>query len=142
MTDEMPIATSQYLNTPVRSLDEARAAREPHDAGIPSDSPYSWTDIRPIYRPSDPRYLQSPPLRMLSDAETDEFMGDGLNRHPEPDMTFDQQRAAKRQLFLGVVWRLLALAAAGYILTSAWSEIYPLHVRLAVPMEHGFEGVK
>ncbi len=136
MTDEKPVATPSYLNTTVRSLDEARAAREPHDAGIPSDSPYEghgwtpWTDTRPIYQPIHPN-------------DTGRTICDLPDEFAEPDPTFDQeQRAAKRKLFFGVAIRLLALVAAGYILASAWAQFYPLHVRLAVSQEHGFEGGK
>ena len=118
MTD----AGSQYLNQPPRELSDVIHMREwgdPTDLGIPSDSPYEgtswtpWTDARPIYQYSDPRY-------------------DGHTLHDivaEEDGDFWNDPKDKIQWGIVLTWlSIIAICALfwGFVIIEGWAFLHPI----------------
>ena len=115
MTD----AGSPYLNQPLRNLDDVRAVREPSDFGIPSDSPYEgtswtpWTDTRPIYQYSDPRY-DGHTLHDIVAEEDGDFWND-----PEDKIQWD----------IVLTWlSIIAICALflGFVIMEGWAFLHPI----------------
>ena len=130
MTD----ATSPYLNQPLRDLDDVRAGRQSSDLGIPSDSPYEgtswtpWTDTRPIYQYSDPRYGD----RTICDLPDE--------HEPAEEWLSNWQATADHW------WRVLRTVAiialvSGAVAIMIWDHYNPFSPpHQAAPVMHGFEG--